>query len=160
MTEERPGPAVWIATCGGIGYCPVAPGTAGSAVGLALVIGLRQVPFEPAWLAVCLTLLAGCLFGLGVWAAGKAEKFFGRVDPGQVVVDEVVGQIITFLASPLASWKWLLVGFLLFRLFDVVKPFPARRAERVSGGWGIMLDDVAAGVYSAVALTVLEFVLK
>ena len=160
MIEKRPGPAVWIATCGGVGYFPLAPGTAGSAAGLALVIALRQVPFEPPWLAVSLTVLAGCLFGVGVWAAGEAEKSFGRVDPPPVVIDEVVGQIITFLVSPLAPWKWLLVGFVLFRVFDVVKPFPARRAERVPGGWGIMLDDVAAGVYSAAALTVLELVLK
>lgn len=160
MTKGRGGPAVWIATCGGAGYAPLAPGTAGSAVGLALVVALRQAPFGYTWLTLSLTVLAGGLFCLGVWAGRKAEEFFGRVDPGQVVIDEVVGQMITFLLWPRAPWKWLVAGFLLFRAFDVVKPFPARQAERFSGGWGIMLDDVVAGGYSLTALILLRVVLK
>jgi phosphatidylglycerophosphatase A len=160
VIERRSGPAVWIATCGGTGYFPVAPGTAGSAVGLVLVVALHQVPFATPWLVVSLAVVAGLLFVLGVWAAGKAEKFFGRVDPAQVVIDEVVGQMITLLAWPRAPWKWLLAGFVLFRIFDVVKPFPARRAERIGGGWGIMLDDVVAGVYGLAALMVLGYRFK
>jgi phosphatidylglycerophosphatase A len=108
-------------------------------------------------------LLAGAalsIFFVGAWAAGRAEKFFGRTDPGHVVIDEVAGQLITFLARPDASWKWLLAGFVLFRFFDVVKPFPARRAERLRGGWGIMTDDVLAGLYGMAALLVLGAVLK
>ena len=155
MTEERGGPFVWVATCAKVGYFPFAPGTAGSLVGVALVAALGRLPLGPGWLAVSLIALAGCLLVPGVWAAGKAEKFFGCVDPSQVVIDEVVGQIITFLGKPQASWKWLLAGFVLFRFFDVVKPFPARRAERAPGGWGIMLDDVIAGVYGLVALKLL-----
>lgn len=154
------GAAIWIATSAGAGYVPLAPGTAGAAVGLVLVAGVGRVPFAPPWSSVTLALLAGCLFGLGVWAAGKAEKFFGRVDPGQVVIDEVVGQMITFLAQPRASWKLLIAGFVLFRAFDVVKPFPARRAERLPAGWGIMVDDVVAGVYSLAGVTLLGWVLK
>jgi phosphatidylglycerophosphatase A len=77
-----------------------------------------------------------------------------------VVIDEVAGQMITFLARPDASWKWLLAGFLLFRLFDVLKPFPAGRAERLPGGWGIMTDDVVAGGYALAALLVLEIFLR
>lgn len=160
MTKERPGLAVWIAACGGAGYCPIAPGTAGAAVGLVLVAALGQLPFPAAWLTLSLSVLAGGLFALGVWAAAEAEKFFGRVDPSQVVIDEVAGQVVTFLVLPHASWKWLLTGFLLFRIFDVVKPFPVRRAERVPAGWGIMLDDVVAGVYSLAALKVLELAFR
>ena len=97
---------------------------------------------------------------MGVWSAGKAEKAFGRVDPGEVVIDEIVGQIITFLATPKVSWIWLLAGFFLFRAFDIVKPFPARRAERLPGGWGIMLDDVIAGLYALIVLVVLGRFIK
>lgn len=129
-------------------------------MGLAVVVALRQARFAPPWLAVALTIVVGCLFGIGVWAAGKAEKFFGKVDPGPVVIDEVVGQMITLLLWPHASWKWLLAGFLLFRAFDIVKPFPARRAERIAGGWGIMLDDVVAGAYSLAVLMLLGLVFK
>ena len=160
MAEERRGPAVWIATCAGVGYSPVAPGTAGSVVGVVLVAALGRVPLARPWLWVLLASLALAIFIVGVWSAGGAEKFFGRVDPRYVVIDEVVGQMLTFLARPDASWKWLLAGFVLFRVFDVVKPFPARRAERLAGGWGIMMDDVAAGAYSMVVLLILGYVLR
>jgi phosphatidylglycerophosphatase A len=146
---------MWIATGLGCGYFPVAPGTAGSALGVALVIALRQTSLQPLWLAVCLAALTGLLFLVGVWSAGKAEKVFGRVDPGQVVIDEVAGQIITFVATPRVTWKGLIIGFILFRAFDIIKPFPARRAERFSGGWGIMVDDVVAGLYSLIVLVIL-----
>lgn len=98
------------------------------------------------------------LFVVGVWAAGEAEKYFGRTDPGQVVIDEVVGQMLTVLLIPHATWKWLLGGFLLFRAFDIVKPFPARQAERIPRGWGIMVDDVIAGLYGLAVLTVIGLV--
>ena len=160
MTERRAGAAVWIATCGGVGYFPVAPGTAGSVVGLVLVAALGRLPVETPWLSVLLGGAAVGVFILGVWAASQAESFFGRTDPGQVVIDEVAGQVITFLASPAASWKWLLAGFIMFRVFDILKPFPAGRAERLPGGWGIMLDDVVAGGYGLVALLVLGMFLR
>ena len=155
MVKERRSLSIWIATGLGAGYFPVAPGTAGSAVGLALVVAFRQVPLEPLVLAVGLAALTGLLFVVGVWSAGKAEKVFGRVDPGQVVIDEVAGQILTFVATPRVTWIGLIAGFLLFRGFDIVKPFPARRAERFPGGWGIMLDDLVAGLYSMIALVIL-----
>jgi len=160
VAEGRRDAAVWIATCGGIGYFPVAPGTAGSAVGIVLVAALGRAHLAPGWSWALLTAAAVSIFLVGAWAAGRAEKFFGRTDPGHVVIDEVAGQVITFLALPEASWKWLLAGFLLFRFFDVVKPFPARRAERLPGGWGIMTDDVLAGLYSLAALMVLGHLLK
>ena len=144
----------------GAGYFPLAPGTAGSALGLALVIAFRQTSLRPLWLGVSLAALAGLLFAVGVWSGGKAEKVFGRVDPGQVVIDEVAGQILTFVATPRVGWIGLMVGFILFRVFDIVKPFPARRAERLPGGWGIMLDDVIAGLYSLTVLIILGRFIK
>ncbi len=160
MAEQPRGPAVWIATCGGIGYFPIAPGTAGSALGLVLVAAVGRAPLAQPWRSSLLAVIVIGLFFVGVWAAGGAEIFFRRVDPGTVVIDEVVGQLVTFLSWPDASWKWLLAGFVLFRIFDVIKPFPARQAERLSRGWGIMTDDVVAGLYSLAVVTALGFVLK
>jgi phosphatidylglycerophosphatase A len=155
VINERRSLHLWVATGLGAGYFPVAPGTAGSVVGLAAVMAFRQTLLQPPELALCLAALAGLLFVLGVWSAGKAEKILGRVDPGQVVIDEVVGQIITFIATPRTTWVGLVTGFIVFRAFDVVKPFPARQAERFPGGWGIMLDDVVAGLYSLAVLLIL-----
>jgi len=138
----------------------VAPGTAGSVVGLALVVALRQTSLGSAELAVWLAVLAAVVFAVGVWSAGKAEKAFGRIDPGQVVIDEVMGQIITFIATPRISKVGLIAGFILFRIFDIIKPFPARRCERFPGGWGIMLDDGVAGLYSLVAMMILGRMIK
>jgi phosphatidylglycerophosphatase A len=160
VTEKRRGAAVWIATCFGVGYFPLAPGTAGSAVGLGLVVGIGRLPVARHWQAAIVAAAAIAIGALGVWAAGEAEKYFGHVDPGQVVIDEVVGQMVTLLLQPDATWKWLLAGFVLFRLFDVAKPFPARRLEHSQDGWGIMLDDVAAGAYGLGALALLGWALK
>jgi len=160
VTERRWGAAVWIATCFGVGYFPFAPGTAGSAVGLGLVLVIGRLPLARHWQVTIVAAAAIGIGALGVWAANSAEKFFGRVDPGQVVIDEVVGQMVTLILQPGATWKWLLAGFVLFRLFDVVKPFPARSLEHAPGGWGIMLDDVAAGAYGLGALALLSWALK
>jgi len=138
----------------------VAPGTAGSVVGLALVVALRQTSLGSAELAVSLAVVAAVVFAVGVWSAGKAEKAFGCIDPGQVVIDEVLGQIITFIATPRISRVGLIAGFILFRIFDIIKPFPARRCERFPGGWGIMLDDGVAGLYSLIALVILGRIIK
>ncbi len=158
MTERQAGPAIWIATAGGAGYFPVAPGTAGSLVGVAIVVGLGRLPLRGIASIAVLAAASLVLFAAGVWAAGEAEEFFGRTDPGKVVMDEVVGQMLTFLLIPHATWKWLIGGFLLFRAFDIVKPFPARQAERIPRGWGIMVDDVIAGLYSLAVLAVIGLV--
>jgi phosphatidylglycerophosphatase A len=155
VAEQRRGAAIWIATSGGAGYFPIAPGTAGSAVGVGIVAAIGVLPLARIWQHVAIAVLALGLGAIGVWAASEAEKHFGKTDPGQVVIDEVVGQMITLLFWPGATWKWLLAGFVLFRFFDVLKPFPARRLEHAPGGWGIMLDDVAAGIYGALALLLL-----
>jgi phosphatidylglycerophosphatase A len=125
---------------------------------VAVVAGLGRLPLDRTGAIAVLAAASLALFAVGVWAAGKAEEFFGRTDPSQVVVDEVVGQMLTFLLLPHAGWKWLVGGFLLFRAFDIVKPFPARQAERIPRGWGIMLDDVVAGVYALSVLAVIGLV--
>ena len=159
-TEKRRTPAVWIATVAGVGYFPVAPGTVGSAVGVGLVAALDTVPFTGAGRSALLGLATVLIFFLGVWASGKSEEFFGRTDPCHVVIDEVAGQMAAFLLSPHASWKFLLAGFGLFRIFDITKPFPARWAERLPGGWGIMIDDLIAGAYALLALALLGYLIR
>ena len=148
---RRPTLAVWVATFGGLGYFPVAPGSVGAAAGLAIVVLLSRLPIPAIWVSVWAGIAAAAIFALGVPSATGAERYFGRKDPGHVVIDEVVGQMVTLLAYPRAGWKGLLVAYLLFRAIDVIKPFPARRLEHLKDGWGIMLDDVAAGLWSLVA---------
>lgn len=159
MTGRR-GVAVWIATSGGVGFFPIGPGTVGALVGVVLVVTMQRLPLTALGQRAVIGLAAAATYLLGVWAASRAEEFFGRSDPSQVVVDEVVGQMVTFLAHPHASWKLLLAGFALFRFFDVVKPFPAGRAEHLPRGWGVMTDDVVAGVYSLAGLLLVGLVLK
>ncbi len=136
-----------VATAFGSGYSPFAPGTAGSAVGLLLfwpMAGWRW----PWQVGACLALLL-----VGALAATRVAERVGLKDPGIVVVDEVLGQWVTLLALPFTP-ATAAVGFLLFRAMDIVKPWPARDLERLPGGWGIMADDVAAGVYAHLALRV------
>ena len=158
--EKRSTPAVWIASVAGAGYFPVLPGTVGSAVGVGIVAALDAIPFGTNGRDAALIGAATLIFFVGVWAAGESEKFFARTDPSHVVIDEVVGQMVTFLLVPHASWKLLLAGLGLFRILDVTKPFPAGRAERLPGGWGIMVDDLLAGVYALAALAFLGYLLR
>lgn len=151
--SERPSLAVWIAIGGGLGYFPVGPGSAGAAAGVALVAVLGSLPMATPWVSALVGATAAVIFGAGVRGATEAELYFGRKDPGPVVVDEVVGQMLALVASPRPGVKGLVAAYLLFRAFDVIKPFPARRLEHLPGGWGIMLDDVAAGLWSLGALT-------
>lgn len=141
--------AIFLATGAYSGYFPVAPGTAGSLVGLLLFAALRRIGFPlPELVAIVL------LFAAGVWAATEAERYFGREDPGPVVLDEVVGMLVTLVFIPV-SWIGALAGFVAFRVFDVVKPYPANRLEHLGGGMGIMADDVMAGIYAHLAVRVL-----
>jgi phosphatidylglycerophosphatase A len=192
--------ALFVATAGGLGYFPKAPGTWGSLVGLLLAVlpawmlfGSEAI-FEaakhsdagvflkiPAWYGdpflwaqiVVILIIAG----VGVWASDRVAKRFREKDPQYVVIDEVSGQHLALLvgcgtpiwwraAPPLwtmgpfglitmrsaLNWKYLLLGFILFRVFDIWKPFPARQAESLPGGWGIMADDWIAGIYAAIGL--------
>lgn len=138
--------AVLVSTFGYVGFFPVAPGTAGSFAALALYAVLRWVG-EPGFEAVAIV----AVFAVGVWASTRAETLLGTEDPGPVVIDEVLGMLMTLGGMPL-SLTGVAVGFVLFRVFDVVKPFPARRLERAPGGWGIMLDDAMAGIYGHLVL--------
>ena len=142
--------AVFIATVGYCGYFPFAPGTVGSAAGLlfyALVWWLGSPVFE-------VGLIVG-LFAAGVWAGTTAERYFGGVDPGPIVMDEVVGMLITLAFIPGLGWQGALAGFFLFRVFDVLKPFPAGRFEQLHGGLGVMADDAMAAVYANLSLRAL-----
>jgi len=140
---------LFIATCGYLGYVPVAPGTFGSAAGLVVFAAVRWSGSPALELAVIILL-----FAVGVWSANAAERHFGGVDPAPVILDEVVGMLITLAFLPV-NVTGAVVGFLLFRLFDVVKPWPANRLEAVHGGLGVMADDAMAGVYGNVAMRLL-----
>jgi phosphatidylglycerophosphatase A len=138
--------AVFIATVGYCGYFPFAPGTVGSAAGLVfyLLVWWTGSPL------VEVALIAG-IFALGVWASTIAEHYFGGIDPGPVVIDEVAGMLITLAFIPV-GWQAALAGFFLFRIFDVLKPYPANRLEAMHGGLGVMADDAMAAVYANLCL--------
>src|SRR5688572_32560735 len=140
---------LFIATCGYIGYAPVAPGTFGSAAGLLVFMAVRSTGSYAAEAATIVIL-----FLIGVWSGTQAEHHFGGIDPAPVVMDEVVGMLITLAFIPV-NWMGALVGFLVFRLFDVFKPWPAARFERLPGGLGVMADDGMAAVYGNLVMHVL-----
>lgn len=145
----RPSRAVTIATLGGVGRLPIAPGTWGSAAALVLLLPLRGAAPE-AWATVLAALGA-----VAVWSAGAAAKTMRATDPGVVVIDEVFGMGLVMAALPAAGWWPPVAGFLLFRVFDVLKPPPLRALERLPGGWGIVADDAGAGLYTVAALALL-----
>ncbi len=140
--------ALALATVGGAGLAPVAPGTIGTAVG-ALILWL--VPFSRPALVMFLVAVTGA----GVWAARRAEKRLGTKDPGAIVIDEVAGMTLSVLFLPLTPGV-LAVAFVLFRIFDVIKPPPARASERLGGGVGVMADDLVAGLYALGSLMLLR----
>lgn len=135
-------PAHWFAFGAGAGLAPVAPGTAGTLVGVAIWWFMQDLP--PAhYLAI-----TAALFGAGVWLCGVAARHLGVHDHPGIVWDEIVGFLITMAGAP-HGWPWLVAGFVLFRLFDIVKPWPIRWLDRrVGGGFGVMLDDAAAALYA------------
>ena len=138
--------AVFVASFGYVGFFPFAPGTAGSLAGLALFAFIR-------WIGVPAIELGAivAVFAIGIWAASGTEVALGRKDPGVVVIDEVLGMLITLALLP-ASIPGVALGFLLFRVLDVVKPYPAAQLEHLHGGLGIMADDAVAGLYSHLLL--------
>jgi phosphatidylglycerophosphatase A len=132
---------VFIATCGYIGYAPIAPGTFGSAAGLVVFLAVRSTGSVTVELATIVVL-----FAVGVWSGTVAEHHFGGVDPGPIVLDEVVGMLITLALLPV-TLTGAIVGFLVFRVLDVVKPWPSGGFEKLPGGLGVMADDGMAAVY-------------
>ena len=160
--------ALSIATCG-VGYLPVAPGTWGSllAVGLYFLVrvSLSRYPTDTSPPIGPYGFFAGEIVAIaaitlvGIWAASRTERVLKIKDPGKVVVDEVAGQLIALLPLPLTRiGRWpvlMIIAFLLFRLFDIVKPYPARRFESLHGGLGIMADDLVAGAYAAIIVAIM-----
>jgi phosphatidylglycerophosphatase A len=162
--------ALAVSTCA-VGYLPLAPGTYGSIVGVFIYLLFRMLEAKSsvhfaaggfteaqitAWIHVFnwLIFVPFCL--LGIWASDRATILFQRKDPQKVVVDEVMGQIIVFLFVPFdISWKLVLAGFLLFRLFDIWKPYPIGSLENLPAGIGVCADDVLAGVYGGACLALI-----
>jgi phosphatidylglycerophosphatase A len=164
--------ALALATCG-VGYFPIAPGTLGALVGVALYLGVWDwlyrvlaanavrgrlnllYIFTPQWAAMLLLIFLVTM--VGVWAASRAEKLLQRKDPSVVVIDEVAGQMIALLSGPLwaPTWWSVLSAFILFRAFDIWKPYPIRRLEGLESGLGIMADDVLAGIYALIVNSLL-----
>ncbi|HEY5883646.1 MAG TPA: phosphatidylglycerophosphatase A [Pyrinomonadaceae bacterium] len=162
--------ALAIATCG-VGYLPLAPGTWGSIVGVLVYAAVRgaalnlffelgfrnETTLLPVYYGV---LLVELLFAVGIslvgtWAASQTEKFSEKKDPQIVVIDEVAGQFIALLPVPFlfdSAWWSIIIAFVLFRFFDIVKPYPARRLENLHGGLGVMADDLIAGVYAGIGV--------
>jgi len=157
--EYRSGAKRWaftVATFFGAGYLKPAPGTWGSLAAVLLWFAAASV-LHPSPQLLVIILLAGSavVIGFGVPAATIAERESGRQDPGFVVIDEVAGQWIALLGSP-PDWRHGLIALILFRLFDITKPFPIRRLERLPAGWGIVFDDVAAGLYALVVSSLIR----
>jgi phosphatidylglycerophosphatase A len=144
--------AVWIATSGPAGYAPVAPGTAGSLVGLVIYLLIAQ------WSLQAQLLAAAAIAIVGIWAGSVAARHFNRSDPSHVVIDEVAGQVVTLIGLG-SSWVTIVLGFLVFRALDIIKPWPANRLEAMHGGTGIMADDLMAAVYGQIVMRALFFFL-
>jgi phosphatidylglycerophosphatase A len=145
--------ALLLATWWGVGYCPIAPGTAGTLAAIPFFLLLRLLPLYG---------YLPCVLGIGLvacWAAGEAERIFQEQDSKRIVIDETVGFFITMTALP-PTWPYLIGGFCLFRCFDILKPPPIRLIERkVTGGYGVVLDDVLAGIYAHISLRIIAALL-
>ncbi len=139
------------------GYFPLFPGTVGSAVGIVVYLilvgsGAIGQEFSIGWpVTIAIVFVAGTL------AAHRCEQMFGH-DSKRIVVDEIWGQLIALIMLPV-TWRWVLAGFVLFRVFDIIKPCPGRRAERMGGGFGVMLDDGVAGIYTIIVLHLVRLLL-
>jgi len=142
---------LFIAEGAYVGRSPVAPGTVGTLVGVLLYFGIRNAG---SYLYISFIILL-CL--VGTWAAGKAEIILGTKDSPSIVIDEIVGYLISMMVLP-STWGFVAAGFFLFRLFDIIKPWPLQGLQRIHGGVGVMLDDIGAGVYTNVILHIAEFI--
>lgn len=143
--------AVWIATGFGIGLVTPAPGTVGGLLGLPLSWAIFQLP-TLGWQVIA-TLVVGLI---ATNICSRAVRMIGGDDPQEIVLDEIAVLPIVYLASGLTNWRVLWVGWLLFRLFDITKPLPARNLEKLPGGWGVIADDAAAASYACLTLWILQ----
>ena len=162
--------ALAIATCG-VGYLPLAPGTWGSLLAVVFYLLLHRQWFPTSdlvpgayvrgFVTVQLLIVVAVTI-IGTWAASRTERITGRKDPGRVVIDEVAGQLIALMAVPGGLWIGfpvpVLVAFILFRFFDIVKPYPARKLEGIPGGLGIMADDLVAGLYAFLGVILMRVI--
>jgi phosphatidylglycerophosphatase A len=139
--------ALLVCTVCGVGYSPIAPGTAGSLAGLVFYAAFRWAGLSPVAEAIAVAIIVVA----GAWSGTLAEQHFGIPDPGAGVIDEVAGMLVTLYLLPV-SWTIAIVGFLVFRVLDVLKPFPARQLESLHGGWGMMADDLMAAIYGNLIL--------
>ena len=158
MKHERTGPPPrprsalhWIAFGGGAGLAPRAPGTAGTAVAIPIYLAMASVPPAMYLVAVALVVAAG------IWVCGRTARELGVHDHPGIVLDEVAGFLVAMTALPL-DWRWIVAGFVAFRILDIAKPWPISLVDRrVHGGLGIMLDDVVAGAFACMALHLVRY---
>lgn len=144
-----------LATGLGAGFTPIAPGTVGALEGVAIYLAIHALHLRQAYLLIVLAVINVVLFAVGVWASNRTCETTGVKDPRLIVIDEVSGQLISLtplVFLPSFSITAVVIGFLLFRLFDIFKPYPIRKLERLHGGLGVMADDAVAGVYAAALL--------
>ena len=148
-----------IATSFGAGFLPVAPGTWGALV--AIVLWIPLYIWATPWVTLIITVSAAIIYFLaGTWASGVAERYWGK-DPVVACADETVGQWVALIpVSSVCPWWEILVAFALFRLFDIYKPLGIRQTEKLPGGWGMMADDIVAGVYSAIIIFVINLIIR
>ena len=147
--------AIFIATGFGSGYSPFASGTAGSAV--AVVLSLLMVDLWNGFSIIGLSIVLGFCF-IGLWSADIAESVFGKKDDGRVVIDEIAGYFVSIFMLP-KTIPIVIAGFLIFRVFDIIKPFPANSSQQLKGGVGIMADDIIAGIYTNLVIRIALFFL-
>ena len=141
-----------LATGCGVGYAPIAPGTLGTLITIPIYYFFSAIP-SPIYELTLITL-----FFLSSWISGQAQNYWGRQDDSRIVIDEMMGFLITMLWLPKTIFS-VITGFFLFRFFDIFKPFPIRRMEKKwKGGWGVVLDDVMAGVYANILLHIIYLI--
>lgn len=151
ISLDRPafkGSILFLGSGACLGYIPLASGTFGTLWGLPIYYWLSALSIRDQ-----IFILFGSI-GLAIFIAGRAEKILGEKDPSQVVIDEIVGYL-TAMTGMAFSWTWAILGFFIFRIMDIIKPYPIRKIDQnLPGGWGVVLDDVLAGVYSQIILRV------
>ena len=141
---------IFIAQGAYAGRFPVAPGTAGTLIGVLLYLWMKAI--SPAsYLVLCFIVIT-----IGTWTAGRAEVFLGRKDSPSIVIDEIAGYLVAMFMVP-EGWVFVVAGFLLFRVFDIMKPYPLKRLQNIHGGAGVMVDDIGAGVYTNLVLQAAAF---
>lgn len=135
-----------------LGYSPIAPGTAGSILGVLIYLQLREFP-------TIYILVVMLLFAVGFLLCGRAERIFGKKDSPRIVIDEIASMSLIYLFIK-PTWLMVIAGFLFFRIFDIIKPPPARKVEALAGSAGVMLDDLIAAVYTIIALAIIGFFIR